>query len=580
MDIQVGAKATATERYAANELRDYLERLRTPGRERLRFAVGPEAAQAAGVNSREWRGLGDEGCVIRRVGDTVILSGAPEAPRGTLYAVYVFLERVLGCRWWTPEAESIPTRPRSIPKSLALRETPAFEYREASYHQAENPVWLARNRMNPGMIPADRGGGQVFACFVHTLIGVLVPAAQVKAHPEWQAVVDGKPTPDQLCLSRPEVLAATLEGVRRVLRARPDATIVSVSQMDNHVYCRCPACAAADKRAGSPAGSLLRFVNRVAVVVEKEFPHVAVETLAYLYSRKPPLGIRPRRNVIVRLCTFECDFLHPLSHPNNRAFMRDLEGWAQVCKRLYIWDYTTNYAHYVLPHPNWFVLAENMQLFQAHHVQGVFEQGNGDSRGGEFAELKAWVLAKLMENPALDGRSLIREFGRGYYGPAAGAIGRYMRRVHGAAMRVKQYPGSPAIRECLKKRGYPEGKLGAYLDLNAEIDAPWLTPRVLLGGLADFAEALQLTADDNELHVRVARARLPLEYVVLLRWQELRTAARRLKRPWPLAKTRRVAFAQFEQVCVASEITHLGEGWSKRTVPWLRELCMKNEKGI
>jgi hypothetical protein len=578
MKINIGKAATLPERHAAAELRHHLGRIAFPESERLRFAVGPDAAAAAGVKPGEWRGLGDEGYVIRRADNTVILSGAPGAKRGTLYAVFVFLERILGCRWWTPDASFIPSKAKRIPDSLAIREVPVFEYREALYKQSWETRWCVRNRTNglweidPDGVPPDWGGSRRYAGFVHTLIG-LVPSEKVTAHPEWQAVVDGKPDPGQLCLSRPEVLEEAIRGARKRLREKPDAGIISVSQMDNHVYCQCRRCAAVDAKAGSPSGSVLRFVNKVAAALEKTHPHVAVDTLAYFFSRKPPKGVRPRRNVIVRLCTIECDFLHPLDHVHNRAFMRDLEGWSKICKRLYIWDYTTNYAHYVLPHPNWFVLAENMRIFRAHSVKGVFEQGNQSSRGGEFAELKAWVLAKLMWNPDLDGTALIREFLAGYYGPAAGPIGRYMRRVHGAAMRVKHYTGSKSIRDCLKKRGYPEGTRGAYLDLNAEPEAPWQTPAVVLGGLADFADAHHLAAKNRELTDRVARARLPLVYVALLRWDEMRAAARRLGKRWPLAKTRIQAFRAFEAACMANEITHLGEGWTKRDLPWLRGVC-------
>lgn len=573
MKINVGRSAAAAEKKAAEVLRGHLARMKVLESDSLCFAVGPEAALAAGARASDLRRLGEEGILIRRNGGSVILTGAPGAPRGTLYAVFVFLERVLGCRWWTPLEDYVPGGVRRIPKTLEIRESPAFESRYTDYRQrSDDPKWYAANLMNPEL-PQEWGGGRRYAGFVHTMIGALIPKDKVAAHPEWQAVVDGKPNPDQLCLSRPEVLSEMISQVRRVLRANPGADIVSVSQMDNHVFCRCPACAAADARALSPAGSMLSFVNKVAEAIEDEFPRAAVDMLAYLYTRKAPRGIRPRRNVIVRLCTFECDFLHPLDHPNNRPFMRDLRSWSRVCKRLYVWDYTTNYAHYVLPHPNWFVLDENMRLFHAHNVRGVFEEGNCSSPGGELSEMKAWVLAKLMWNPSLDGRALIREFLRGYYGLASAAIARHMRRVHAAALRVKRYAGSAEIRKCLKRRGYPEGRAGAYLDLNAEPGAPWLTPRVVLAGLADFAEAMRAAAGDPVRRARAAQARLPLEYCALLRWDEMRAAARRLRRRWPMAGTRLKAFEAFERACRAGAVAKLGEEWSKRDLPWLRGVC-------
>ncbi|MBO3841759.1 MAG: DUF4838 domain-containing protein [Candidatus Brockarchaeota archaeon] len=45
-----------------------------------------------------------------------------------------------------------------------------------------------------------------------------------------------------------------------------------------------------------------KFVNTIAESIEQDYPSVRVETLAYQYSRKPPKTLRPRRNVVIRLC--------------------------------------------------------------------------------------------------------------------------------------------------------------------------------------------------------------------------------------------------------------------------------------
>ena len=549
----------------------------------MEFVLGSSAAKRAGINPNELKGLGDEGFIIKRIGNKIILSGGEKTKRGTLYAVYEFLETVLGFRWWTPDAMYIPQKPKKIPNQLNKRIVPVFEYREALYINHWEPKWSARNRTNGlwerygGGVPPEWGGHRKYACFVHTIIGTLIPVELIKKHPEWYAIFDGKPNESQLCLSRDDVFHATMAGIRKILKANPDAEIVSVSQMDNHIYCQCPKCQAIDSRAGSPTGSLLKFVNKVAAALEKEYPHVSVDTLAYLYSRKPPVGIKPRRNVIIRLCTFECDFLHPLSHPNNHTFMRDLKEWARICNRLYIWDYTTNYAHYILPHPNWYVLDKNIRIFRANKVRGVFEQGNQTSLGGEFAEMKSWVLAKLMWNPNLDGKKLIHEFLCGYYGAGASAIERYMERVYKKAIEIKYYAGSNAIRECLRKRGYPECKTGAYLDLNAEPTAPWLTPKVLIDGLEDFEEAIKAAGDDTTIKKRITHARLPLEYAVLLRWDELRKYAKHNERKWLLKPVKKEACNEFIKKCKSAGVTRLGEGWTGRNLQWLKNECCKGK---
>ena len=68
-----------------------------------------------------------------------------------------------------------------------------------------------------------------------------------------------------------------------------------------------------------------------------------------------------------------------------------------------------------MPHPNLRVLGPNVKFFVDHSVKGLFEQGAYTSKGAEMAELRAWVLARLLWNPALDGQELIDEFIAGYY---------------------------------------------------------------------------------------------------------------------------------------------------------------------
>jgi hypothetical protein len=92
-----------------------------------------------------------------------------------------------------------------------------------------------------------------------------------------------------------------------------------------------------------------------------------------------------------------------------------------------VWDYTTDFAHYQQPFPNFAALQGNVRCFVAHGVKGLFEQGNYSTGGaGELEPLRAWLLAKLLWNPEADVPQLTAEFLAGYYGHAAGALGRYV----------------------------------------------------------------------------------------------------------------------------------------------------------
>jgi hypothetical protein len=314
-----------------------------------------------------------------------------------------------------------------------------------------------------------------------------------------------------------------------------------VSQNDWHGACTCEKCKALDDAEGSQAGTMLDLVNYVAAKLETEFPQVAVDTLAYQYTRKPPKTIKPRPNVIVRLCSIECNFREPLEAPANAKFADDIRGWAKLCNRLYIWDYTTDFGHYVQPHPNWFVLGPNVRFFAANHVKGLFEQGAYQSFGSEFSELRAWVLAQLLWDPRQDDRALINEFLDGYYGPAAPAIRRYLELMHGASA-------------------------GWNLTCFSKTDTSFHKFATLRYAEALWREAEAAAADDRELMVRVQRGRMWLGYVWLSLWEKLRKECADAGAEWPLPASRKafadawLKLAQGDPTRPWTRVTHLNEG--------------------
>ncbi|MCX6619881.1 MAG: DUF4838 domain-containing protein, partial [Acidobacteria bacterium] len=259
---------------------------------------------------------------------------------------------------------------------------------------------------------------------MHTFFPLVPPEKYFASHPEWYSLINGKRTYDgaQLCTTNPELRDFLVEQVRSWLKESPDARIISISQNDCFGPCQCPNCAAIDKQEGANSGTMVALLNYVADKLGSEFPNVAFDTLAYQYTRKAPASIKPRPNVIVRLCSIECNFAAPLTDPSNAKFADDIRAWNRVCNRLYIWDYTTNFGHYMLPHPNYYSLGPNVRFFAANGVKGLFEQGAYQSFSSEMSEMRAWVLAQLLWNPAQDDRRLIREFCEGYYGKAAGKL--------------------------------------------------------------------------------------------------------------------------------------------------------------
>jgi len=381
--------------------------------------------------------LGDDGFHLKSCPPHLLIVGGPV--RGTLYGVYEMLEHFGGCRWYSSWHSVIPHLSALKIPGLDETQMPAFAMREPYWFDMFEGDLAARNKVNgAAMRLQEKHGGKIrfgTDCMVHTFHTLVPPEEFFTTHPEYFSEIGGKRVKDsaQLCLTNPEVLRIATARVLERIRQDPGAKLFSVSQNDCHNYCTCAACRAIDTREGSPAGTMIAFVNQVAEAVEKEFPNVWIETLAYQYTRTPPKTIRPRRNVVVRLCSIECEFSKPFDRSaagQNRSFVEEMNRWSAMTDKLHIWDYTTDFRDYLGPFPNVLALQGNVRFFCDHHVVGVFEEGAYQGRHGDFAELKAWLLAKWLWNPDLPVEVLLNDFFAGYYGAAAPLVRRYFDELH------------------------------------------------------------------------------------------------------------------------------------------------------
>lgn len=250
---------------------------------------------------------------------------------------------------------------------------------------------------------------------------------------------------DELCLSNPRTLEIVtrevfdiLENKRedpdRVLSARYDKDaplqIISLTQADDLTGCKCKECVKFAKAHGGYSATNLQFVNKVAQAVKDAgYENVAIDTFAYRYTRPAPTDIVPLDNVIIRLCSIECCCSHYIDDENclaNKAFMKDLSDWSKICDRIYIWDYCTDFSYFATLFPNFNVLAHNLRVFYENSVKGVYEEGNytlnKEGFDPEFAELRSYLISKVMQNPYCDYSAVMKEFCEAYYGEGAGDI--------------------------------------------------------------------------------------------------------------------------------------------------------------
>lgn len=566
--IVLDKEAGPQEQFAAKELADFLklatgatfevvEPSAAAGRPVI--AVGPAAARA--VDPRidlDRKSLGDDGIVIRTAGNHLVLSGGEGSPRGTIYAVETFLEDQVGFRWWGPGETHVPHDPDLAVDGLNVRYVPPVEYREIHAIGMFDPDTAVRNKLNGNStpIPPEKGGHITYVgpYFVHT-VNLLAPPAELFAeHSDWYAQINGRrigpPNPTQLCLTNPQVLEYVKKKVRRIAAGVPADThaIISVSQDDNQSYCQCDNCKVVDDAEGSHAGTMLRFVNAIAADIAGDYPNISIDTLAYQYTRHAPGITKPLSNVIVRLCSIECSFAQPYTDPINASFAKDVRDWSKICKRLYVWDYITNFRYYEQPHPNLYSLGPNVRFFVENGVKGLFEQGNRHSHGGDFEVLKQWVLAKLLWNPSRDGKKLIDQFVHEYYRNAGPGVLAYIDLLHKSA-------GKTFV-------GVSDTNLASYL-----------TPQVTCEAYNLLQQAGAKVADRPELAHRVEGLEASILHAIVTSWPVRKQQTAMAGREWPFKRPYSHYVDELARIFADQKITALSEGEPTVDIPaWIEKL--------
>ena len=419
--VVVDKNATATERYAATQLREFLYKGQlgtdTVAKKEGTVYVG-DTKYLRKYFAKCIDSLRDDGYLICGDGRNLCLYGAGE--KGTLYAVYAYLEKI-GYRCYTPTDLVIPDIFGTEVPVCNEVSNPAFAYREVSYYYPNHSQLYAD--WHHLHTEADRD--RLFGMFVHTFKDLIPPARYFDAHPEWFSLNNGRRSRDgQLCLSNPAVLEELCCRLADTMATAPEKMVWSVSNNDNYNACQCPECLHMDSLYGGPTGTLLHFVNQVA----RRFPDKTISTLAYQYTRCAPTNpaVKPEKNVNIMFCSIECGRELPIAdNPREASFRKDMEDWARLTDNIFMWDYVVQFRNFWDPFPNLHVLQPNLQYFRNNGVTMMFEQASGADNITSWMDIRCYMIAKLLWNPDANMDSIMADFYQGYYGDA----GKYVKEI-------------------------------------------------------------------------------------------------------------------------------------------------------
>lgn len=520
--ITLAENAAELEIKAAKVLQDYLQQISGA---KLVIATGEATGKTIRIGQTEQAEDVQESTITYGLeeGDLMIGGGSPQS---TLHAVYVFLEKELDCRFYSPSVERIPTR-----SSIRLSNSLEYEYSPPvttrTVHSRlfyEYPEFAHKLRVTteafPGYVPEAR---------VHTFHRFAPARLYYQEHPEYYALRNGKRIPTQLCLTNESVFQIVKDTVAALLAQHPEAGVISVSQDDNTQYCQCADCEAIHEKEESPSGSMIYFVNRIA----QAFPDKQISTLAYQYTRKAPKTLKPEPNVLITLCSIECDRSAPIEE-KCQDFAQDLIAWGEKTNNIRIWDYTTQFTNFLAPFPNLHTLHPNIELFVKNNAKWIFEQHS--SQPSELFELRSYLTAQLLWDPTADPDVIMDDFLEGYYQAAAPFVKDYITTIHEELARDSSF--------FLFLYGDPSQGFGSFLreELLAYYDSL-------------YHEAASVVEEQPEVLQRVQEARLSVDYAIL---EYAKTNLQKaLQDTTPLSLPARLQ--RFEQTTQQAHITAMNE---------------------
>ncbi len=412
--------------------------------------------------------LGKEGYIIRTVGSKLVIAGNTD--RGTLNGVYAFLEEMVGIRWLTPEVTHFPESRMLTLKKLNIRYVPAFNFRLLYTLNAGDASWAARHRLNafhehlnidfPGLMSDPRlEDSSTFAgTLAHTIYDLLclglTPAGKdepypvekvFKEHPEYFSEINGnrKYKYSQLCFTNQDVPWLLAKGAKQRIKDTPTAKFVSISMMDHTGQCQCARCKKTYKELGTMSALYFDTVNKVAKIIEKEYPDILVESLAYHAEQIPPDNIKMRKNVVVRYAPIRMSSYYALDEgkhnteggltwlcpPSATQLPRQIKKWTDITDHFWVWYYTLKLPIFH-PNPNLRPLSRSFKAMRDWGVEGIFIEDLNWVKQHELNHIRAYLLAELMWNPDYDTKKGTQEFCRFYYGPAYKQALEYLDLLH------------------------------------------------------------------------------------------------------------------------------------------------------
>ncbi|OGV51879.1 MAG: hypothetical protein A2017_00530 [Lentisphaerae bacterium GWF2_44_16] len=463
MSIVISSNAPEVVKFAAAELKTYLNKISgkdipirvdvSKDEKGLLFLVGKSRLTEELKIKDNFEA---DAFIIKRTGNKIVLMGDDldiskseafpfnymTSHKGSLFAVYEFLEKYFGVRWFWPgeSGELVPVQnAMNIPEKIDIEEKPDFLWRHIFIYgmppeikNKEVPLWYMRNKMG-----IDIGHSSSFA---HSWSRYM-SNEYFKEHPEYYGLIKGKRTPlrmkdgkyafmgNQICTSNPEVVKIFVDKIRKSYKP-DDKSIVSISPNDGLEFCECDKCKALDhpELYGTDEGHdglvlsdrIFTFANEIAKEIKKTHPRLRLGIFSYTVLRPPPRTLgKIEDNIVISMTQINA---FNSNEDCRKTGEKRIKEWSSKASafigREYWGDY--NFSEIVHPHPR--IIAENISFLKKNSYIGYYWESSADFGSNN---LNYYLLAKLMWKTDAPLDKIMKDYLEKAYGKASGKMKEY-----------------------------------------------------------------------------------------------------------------------------------------------------------
>jgi hypothetical protein len=386
---------------------------------RLPIYIGALAAQKFGPVKK--KAAYQQG--FRVVANTNGIGLYGESDEGSSYAIYELLDR-LGCRWFMPSelGEEIPHQKTIAFPIMDFSSAPGTYYRGIWYADAD----FKRRTRNNGSYDDSS-----YIAAGHALENY-VTKEQREQHPEWRAIIGGKPSKMRLKWSNPGVQQAVADAIIAKLD-KHYVPSVSLSPEDGASFDESDDtkwdAGETDPVMGGPSitDRYVKFCNIVAEKVTKKYPDVKLGFLAYVQYTQPPVREKLHPNLVPMFAPINYCRAHAMTDtaicPSRPRMKAMIEGWGKASPGgVSYYNYMYNLAEVTVPYPMIHQMKEELPIIYANNVK--YWQPEGMSNF-EAALPGLYLTIRKAWNPQEDSDAILNEFFTRFYGAAEKPMRKY-----------------------------------------------------------------------------------------------------------------------------------------------------------